>query len=1009
MFFQVIILVLLSIIVTSLSKNKYTSIVIAAIFAIFISLETFSIYIGGSLIDYKFYVHANIQDVWKGKDQFLWQGVLGIFAIFMIIVFIIKMSNQLKKIASKNKKKILLSSSSFIILILLFIFDGSILGNIYDIYKIQTVGKVDFNEALTNLGISPQDYIKPNDLKAKPGKNIIIISMESIERGFLNKGFEKVTPNLQKYSKKYTYFQNMPEDPGSAWTSGSLYTFLTGVPAMFSGNSNGLFQGTTNMRLTSLGNVLEKAGYKSTFLIGEADFSGTRDLVTSNGIKVLDNENLKNKYPKAMWGLYDYDLFTEAKNIIQKKKEPFCLILSTISTHPPHGAIDRRMEIKLPKNLSNYEYTIATLDFLIKDLFLFLKDNNLFYNTSVYIFPDHLLMGLGSDKNIFDRIGENRKLFMISNVDESKFSKSPKEQIYQIDLPKLIIEGAEIQTNAKFLTDYINESDKIAFLDRNISNIVKLNNASLEKKAFTGDIRISIRDKKQLLIKSDGDRIKIDNLDFNKGICREFLFHKDMALVKNESIPFENAFDFDSSKKQFLPLIIQIKDNTIFAYIGDKKKNGYSVEGYNSVIISKERIKGVLQSSEIFDKIAYKENYSNIVANSPNLIKVTSSNWYTRNSNPTSATLNNKPFEYKRGLNIIFHNGNKDKIKSFDTNASNKDAYKFILFINKLIKNKNEFIIFVHDEASQKIKLISDELFCLGFFKLSRLQYRSPYLAYFNNGTIDEYSGKKTITTIFPWNVKINNNSINLTSQKEIKNFAKEKYRFIAHAGGEIEGDRYTNSLEALDLNYKKGFQLFEIDFIKTSDGKFVAAHDWKKWKEQTGYKGEVPITQEEFLKHKIKGKYTPLTLETVNSWFKKHPEAILVTDKVNTPKEFTAQFIDKNRLIMELFSMKAVKEGLSLGIKSAMPSENVLNSIKGDKVKVLRELGIKNIAISRKGIEKNKSLLLKLKKVGIKVYVYHVNFGKQFDEKYVVQNEFKYVYGLYADKWDFNLMDKCN
>jgi hypothetical protein len=42
---------------------------------------------------------------------------------------------------------------------------------------------------------------------------------------------------------------------------------------------------------------------------------------------------------------------------------------------------------------------------------------------------------------------------------------------------------------------------------------------------------------------------------------------------------------------------------------------------------------------------------------------------------------------------------------------------------------------------------------------------------------------------------------------------------FIAHAGGAIGHYTYTNSLEALNSNYEKGFRFFEIDLSWTSDG----------------------------------------------------------------------------------------------------------------------------------------------------------------------------------------------
>lgn len=46
----------------------------------------------------------------------------------------------------------------------------------------------------------------------------------------------------------------------------------------------------------------------------------------------------------------------------------------------------------------------------------------------------------------------------------------------------------------------------------------------------------------------------------------------------------------------------------------------------------------------------------------------------------------------------------------------------------------------------------------------------------------------------------------------------------IAHAGGGINGLSYSNSIEALDLNYDKGFRIFELDFSWTSEGQSVFA-----------------------------------------------------------------------------------------------------------------------------------------------------------------------------------------
>lgn len=229
-----------------------------------------------------------------------------------------------------------------------------------------------------------------------------------------------------------------------------------------------------------------------------------------------------------------------------------------------------------------------------------------------------------------------------------------------------------------------------------------------------------------------------------------------------------------------------------------------------------------------------------------------------------------------------------------------------------------------------------------------------------------------------------------------------EVSRFIAHAGGRIDGHDYTNSLEALDNSYRKGFRLFELDISYTSDSVFVAAHDWKKWQEMTGFGGPLPPSHEAFLQQKLFGQYSPLDMDRINAWFAAHPDAVLVTDKTNEPGAFSAQFIDKKRLMMELFTWDAVKEGKDAGILSAMPTWKLVEGMTGDKVQVLKDMGITDIPASRRIIDDNLPLLVCLKNNGIRVYVFHVNYDKGKDEAYVISHDMDYIYGMYADEMDF-------
>ncbi len=263
------------------------------------------------------------------------------------------------------------------------------------------------------------------------------------------------------------------------------------------------------------------------------------------------------------------------------------------------------------------------------------------------------------------------------------------------------------------------------------------------------------------------------------------------------------------------------------------------------------------------------------------------------------------------------------------------------------------------------------------------------------------YSFKdKKITMIKPVNGILDNQKLYNEDDYKIN-------RLIAHAGGMINNNTYTNSLEALDENYKNGFRLFELDIRKTSDGIYVAVHEWEQWKTNTKYEGSVPPSLKDFKNYKWHNKYTPLDINDINKWFCEHKNTILVTDKVNSPIDFSKKFIDKKRLLMELFTWQAVIEGAKEGI-NVMPTWPILSTLKNSVVQALLDLNITAVAASRRVILNNRKLLKELINNHINVYAFHINYDIGKDEKYVICNELNYFYGLYADKWDFKNKLQC-
>ncbi|MDO1514729.1 interleukin-like EMT inducer domain-containing protein [Maribacter confluentis] len=352
----------------------------------------------------------------------------------------------------------------------------------------------------------------------------------------------------------------------------------------------------------------------------------------------------------------------------------------------------------------------------------------------------------------------------------------------------------------------------------------------------------------------------------------------------------------------------------------------------------------------------------------------------------------------ERGLTIIhFINADQLEYKTFDTYGSKDEAQEFITVLSTMIADEANMAILAHDSAAASLGDVTKALQDLGFVQLSNLKGRQAYIMHNFNATITEEIHDTSIVKTVEIPTSIGN-------QKEY--FPKIKYefepninRYIAHAGGEVNGVKSTNTKDALDQNYKRGFRLFELDIITTSDGHLVAAHDWNMWARFTDYTGSLPPTHEQFMQQKIYGDYTTMDMHGINAWFKSHPDAILVTDKVNDPIAFADAFIDKDRLIMELFSVMSVEKASEHGIQ-AMISQEPLLAIKGDKINFLKVNNVKYVGLSRRMIASQNKLLLKLREAGIKVYVYNVNFDPGKDEQYVQDNELGLVYGMYADKW---------
>lgn len=393
-------------------------------------------------------------------------------------------------------------------------------------------------------------------------------------------------------------------------------------------------------------------------------------------------------------------------------------------------------------------------------------------------------------------------------------------------------------------------------------------------------------------------------------------------------------------------------------------------------------------------------SHSKLKRESPNTVLVLESNSFNAKKR-SLFTVGDQTEHLERGLTLIhFLSATKYEFRTFDTHADPKQAKALVEVLWKMQKNSARYAMLAHDSAAKSLISELGELQKMGFNRLSEIKSRQAYIAHNLQGALLEKIDDLKLSMNLNIPADVSDNHIYFPRIKY--EFTPSNDRYIAHAGGEVNGVKSTNSKQALDANYKKGFRLFELDIITTSDGHLVAAHDWKMWARFTDYPGALPPSLSEFKKHKIYGDYTTLDMKGINDWFANHPDAILVTDKLNDPLAFANAFVDKDRLIMELFSLMAVEEASKNGI-GAMISQEPLMGLKGDKIDYLKINNVRHVALSRRIIKNHIDFMLELKKHDIRVYVYNVNFDPGKDERYVQENEIGLVYGMYADKWVFD------
>ena len=276
-------------------------------------------------------------------------------------------------------------------------------------------------DMLTRSNLYEDEYVSPDSVQItfpEEKRNLVYIMLESMETTYLSEdlgGASQINliPELYALAKENINFSHTDgvggfhATSGASWTIGAIVAQTAGIPLKTPEGiddwQNGYGKdGIFLPGAVSIHNILEEAGYYSTFLCGsDANFGGRKTYYMTHGMdEIYDIYTARRDGivpPKyfVWWGMEDLFLFEYARQElteISQREEPFAFTMLTVDTHHIGGyqCAYCRGEYE-----ETYEQSISCSSRQVLEFVEWMKEQPFWENTTVIITGDHLSMDNG--------------------------------------------------------------------------------------------------------------------------------------------------------------------------------------------------------------------------------------------------------------------------------------------------------------------------------------------------------------------------------------------------------------------------------------------------------------------------------------------------------------------------------------------------------------------------------------------------------------------------------------
>lgn len=348
---------------------------------------------------------TNTDIIWTFIKEVSWKAIIPtIILSFMLIYPMVKDLKMIHTINTSERRRTVIISLCISLAILVVSLNKIMLETDIAEYIENQKNKSSFIE---------DEYINPKETNiefAEEKRNLIYIFLESMETTYYSEkdgglSKEDLIPEISKLAKENLNFSDSSDKIGGAytlygttWTVGAMTAQTSGLPLKLGIDNNSLSEYSVFLEgAYSIGEVLEKNGYKNFLLLGsDATFGGRRNLFTQHGnYEIWDFETAKeeNKVTeKVWWGYTDDKLFEYAKEKIldlSKQDQPFNFTMLTADTHFPDGY---KCDDCPNKWDEQYKNVISCSSQKVGEFINWIQKQDFYENTTIVITGDHLTM-----------------------------------------------------------------------------------------------------------------------------------------------------------------------------------------------------------------------------------------------------------------------------------------------------------------------------------------------------------------------------------------------------------------------------------------------------------------------------------------------------------------------------------------------------------------------------------------------------------------------------------------